>query len=253
MELEPTSGSQWGGFSCPACQTRFRVAAESADSDVVCPSCNQTLRLPKVPLTVPTETHERDAPKARKSPVFKNLRSVSAVIFLLLTALVISVFTLNSKKPELAPTEATIQVPAKIQTPEAPVPPPPPPVAVRRVPQSNTVAPPVLPVPKAETVAPPVTSTPPPLPALVGENDLVDAIPVDSPPSPRERVSLEPSQAVSSEPLPPTKTKFHTVVRGDTLSGIARTYRVEQDLIKQANQMKSDVVQLGAELVIPQP
>lgn len=250
MELEPTSGSQWGGFSCPACQTRFRVAAESADSDVVCPSCNQTLRLPKVPLTVPAETQERDAPKARKSPVLKNLRSVSAVIFLLLAALVIILVSLNSKKPEAHTAEATIQAPAKIQTPEAPAPPP---VAVRQIPQSNTVVPPEPPAPKVETVAPPVTSTPPLLPALVGENDLVDAIPVDSPPSPREKVSLEPSQAVSSEPLPPTKAKFHTVVRGDTLSGIARTYRVEQDLIKQANQMKSDVVQLGAELVIPQP
>jgi LysM repeat protein len=43
----------------------------------------------------------------------------------------------------------------------------------------------------------------------------------------------------------------HTVVRGDTLGGIARRYGVSGTAIKQANGMTSDTVVLGKKLVIP--
>lgn len=43
----------------------------------------------------------------------------------------------------------------------------------------------------------------------------------------------------------------HTVVRGDTLGGIARRYGVSTSAIKQANGMTSDTVVLGKKLVIP--
>ena len=43
----------------------------------------------------------------------------------------------------------------------------------------------------------------------------------------------------------------HTVVRGDTLSGIARSYGTSAAAIKQANGMTSDTVVLGKQLVIP--
>jgi N-acetylmuramoyl-L-alanine amidase len=43
----------------------------------------------------------------------------------------------------------------------------------------------------------------------------------------------------------------HTVVRGDTLGGIARRYGASSAAIKQANGMSSDTVVLGKQLVIP--
>ncbi|MGL4615539.1 MAG: N-acetylmuramoyl-L-alanine amidase [Shewanella sp.] len=48
-----------------------------------------------------------------------------------------------------------------------------------------------------------------------------------------------------------TKVK-HKVSRGESLSGIARQYRVPMASIKRANNMKSDVVQLGQTLLIPE-
>ena len=48
-----------------------------------------------------------------------------------------------------------------------------------------------------------------------------------------------------------TKVK-HKVRRGESLSAIAQRYRVSMSSIKQVNGMKSDVVQLGQTLVIPQ-
>lgn len=44
---------------------------------------------------------------------------------------------------------------------------------------------------------------------------------------------------------------IHTVVRGDTLSGIAAKYKVPAAAIKQANNMTSDVVVLDRKMVIP--
>lgn len=43
----------------------------------------------------------------------------------------------------------------------------------------------------------------------------------------------------------------HTVVKGDTLSGIASKYKVSSASIKQANAMTKDTVVLGKKLTIP--
>lgn len=45
--------------------------------------------------------------------------------------------------------------------------------------------------------------------------------------------------------------KLHVVVRGDTLSRIARRYNVSVDSLKQLNSLKSDVVHVGQKLRIP--
>ncbi len=45
--------------------------------------------------------------------------------------------------------------------------------------------------------------------------------------------------------------KIHKVVRGDTLSRIARRYNVSVTQLKRANNLKSDVVRLGQRLTIP--
>lgn len=57
--------------------------------------------------------------------------------------------------------------------------------------------------------------------------------------------------AGSPAPAASTASTTHTVVRGDTLSGISRRYGVSTSAIKQANGMSSDTVVLGKQLVIP--
>jgi peptidoglycan endopeptidase LytF len=44
---------------------------------------------------------------------------------------------------------------------------------------------------------------------------------------------------------------IHTVVAGDTLSGISSKYKVPAATIKQANSMTKDTVVLGRKMVIP--
>ncbi|MES2440647.1 MAG: LysM peptidoglycan-binding domain-containing protein [Verrucomicrobiota bacterium] len=44
---------------------------------------------------------------------------------------------------------------------------------------------------------------------------------------------------------------IHTVVAGDTLSGISAKYKVPSAAIKQANSMTKDTVVLGRKMVIP--
>lgn len=44
---------------------------------------------------------------------------------------------------------------------------------------------------------------------------------------------------------------IHTVVSGDTLSGISAKYKIPSASIKQANRMTSDTVVLGRKMVIP--
>jgi LysM repeat protein len=44
---------------------------------------------------------------------------------------------------------------------------------------------------------------------------------------------------------------IHTVVKGDTLSGLSKKYNVPMDSIKQANRMTNDIVVLGRKMVIP--
>jgi LysM repeat protein len=44
---------------------------------------------------------------------------------------------------------------------------------------------------------------------------------------------------------------IHTVVRGDTLSGLSAKYKVPVASIKQANRMTNDTVVLGRKMVIP--
>lgn len=44
---------------------------------------------------------------------------------------------------------------------------------------------------------------------------------------------------------------IHTVVKGDTLSGLSSKYRVPMDSIRRANNMTNDTVILGRKMVIP--
>lgn len=60
------------------------------------------------------------------------------------------------------------------------------------------------------------------------------------------------SSSKSSSNSARSGTVKHKVRRGESLSLIAQQYRVSMSSIKRANKMKSDVVQLGQTLVIPQ-
>lgn len=63
-------------------------------------------------------------------------------------------------------------------------------------------------------------------------------------PTPIRRTGLPASHGNSSA--------LHTVVKGDTLSGISKKYRVSVASIQQANHMTKDTVVLGSKLTIPE-
>jgi LysM repeat protein len=68
-----------------------------------------------------------------------------------------------------------------------------------------------------------------------------------------EAAPVTPDHSAPVSPAPSTNAAgtSHTVVRGDTLGGIARRYGASASAIKQANGMTSDTVVLGKKLVIP--
>jgi LysM repeat protein len=55
----------------------------------------------------------------------------------------------------------------------------------------------------------------------------------------------------STPPAPHGAALIHTVVAGDTLSGISAKYQIPSASIKQANRMTNDTVMLGRKMVIP--
>ena len=59
--------------------------------------------------------------------------------------------------------------------------------------------------------------------------------------------------AVSAPVAPPSNGAaiIHTVVKGDTLSGLSKQYKIPVASIKQANRMTNDTVVLGRKIVIP--
>ena len=68
-------------------------------------------------------------------------------------------------------------------------------------------------------------------------------------------VAYQPAAAapVTAPPRAPSNGAaiIHTVVAGDTLSGLSSKYKVPSANIRQANNMTSDVVVLGKKMVIP--
>lgn len=60
-----------------------------------------------------------------------------------------------------------------------------------------------------------------------------------------------PRPAAIPSARPNGAANIHTVVAGDTLSGLSAKYKVPSAAIKQANQMTTDTVVLGRKMVIP--
>lgn len=63
--------------------------------------------------------------------------------------------------------------------------------------------------------------------------------------------ALTTSPAAPATPPANGAAVIHTVVKGDTLSGISAKYKVPAASIKQANRMTNDTVVLGRKMVIP--
>lgn len=69
-------------------------------------------------------------------------------------------------------------------------------------------------------------------------------------------IPTAPTAPAASAPVAPQAPSngaaiIHTVVAGDTLSGISAKYKVPAAAIKQANNMTKDTVILGRKMVIP--
>jgi LysM repeat protein len=60
-----------------------------------------------------------------------------------------------------------------------------------------------------------------------------------------------PAPYVPAAPASNGAATIHTVVAGDTLSGLSAKYKVPVAEIKQANNMTNDIVVLGRKMVIP--
>ena len=81
----------------------------------------------------------------------------------------------------------------------------------------------------------------------------------DTPAAYEESTGTVPAPASPQSPAtgattPPTSNGaavIHTVVAGDTLSGISAKYKIPAASIKQANRMTNDTVVLGRKMVIP--
>ena len=65
--------------------------------------------------------------------------------------------------------------------------------------------------------------------------------------------TVPPTPAAPTAPTPPANGAaiIHTVVKGDTLSGISAKYKIPAASIKQANRMTNDTVVLDRKMVIP--
>jgi LysM repeat protein len=63
--------------------------------------------------------------------------------------------------------------------------------------------------------------------------------------------TLAAAPAAPATPAANGAAVIHTVVKGDTLSGISAKYKIPSASIKQANRMTNDTVVLGRKMVIP--
>ncbi len=93
----------------------------------------------------------------------------------------------------------------------------------------------------------------------VPDGNVADSVPYQPVNPPADNPTYSPAayeDNTASTPAPAAApavaaSTSHTVVRGDTLGGIARRYGSSSAAIKQANGMTSDTVVLGKQLVIP--
>jgi LysM repeat protein len=91
-------------------------------------------------------------------------------------------------------------------------------------------------------------------PAAYEDNSINPAASNTTPAASIPSSAPEPSTAMTPPPPPSSPygaATIHTVVAGDTLSGISAKYNIPTASIRQANRMTNDVVILGRKMVIP--
>jgi LysM repeat protein len=283
VDEEKTKGRTWNGYVCPGCRTVFRVAADFMGADVMCPSCKETLRLPKTPEEVPPHNSvpetpttfepstfvQRDQERDTKPSMLHGMLAtydgrlkLSLALALVLGAVVFfalkkptSIKTAQKSEPpihqETKTQEKTVPPPPPIATSEIPIPasptlPPQPeetPVPEVAVIQPVPESPALTAEPVAETI---VETVPEPAPPInTSESGLVEAIPATERPPAPPAAKLEPDAAADPAEL------VHTVARGDTLNKISRKYQVSASTIRKSNGIKGDAVMLGQKLKIP--
>lgn len=106
----------------------------------------------------------------------------------------------------------------------------------------------------AGAVNPPVTAPANPVydtPAAYEESSATTPATAAVPTVAPEPAAPSVTPAVPAAPPSNGAAIIHTVVKGDTLSGISSKYKVPSASIKQANRMTNDVVVLGRKMVIP--
>jgi LysM repeat protein len=285
VEEQLTKGRTWHGYVCPGCRTAFRVAADFSGSEVMCPSCNGTLRLPKSPEELQTLHDEAGPPlvdsattpgKPSRPAFFHSQKRPSSLQQWLSSAgrqrnilaglvlagvLLTTAALLIPRQRTLQPVEEDAAPAVAASAAVEPAAPPPPPMAVNDMPVPEMSEPAV---PEVITEAPPVevpevisepevaAAEPPKPPALNGEEDLVPAIPALPQVAAAPAALPDPGTSVAGPPTAAHATALiHTVVRGDTLSRISRKYQVSLATIKQANGMEGDIIMVGQRLRIP--
>jgi LysM repeat protein len=269
----------------------FRVAADFSGDEVMCPSCQETLRLPKKPGDTPPfsaplqatppapapRTDETPAHVAADEPAWRKLvatpggrKKLALALGLPLLLVAVVLMFLPANEPPGAETSSTPQA-ANPESPESPGTAAP--LPETDAPQIADLTPEVhenVPAPEAPPPAVPGVTDPAlladvsddpeagdpvvqvPAPPIDPEHGLVDAIPATSPVA-QPPVETPATPATPATPGEPddSAVTVHTVVSGDTLGKISDSYGVSVDVIQQANDLRNDTVQVGQRLRIP--
>jgi LysM repeat protein len=221
VDDEKPAGRIWNGYVCPGCQSVFRVAAEFHGTDVICPSCHETLRLPKTPdekqpLTItpvampskPTKPtrgtqagvaqtqtdQEPDESTFEMMLATTDGRIKFALAILVPLAVVIAVLLFEPWKRS-APSELAAEdlpsVAEEIVSPAERVPaPPPPPVAVNEMPRTDQ---PHTPAPAKPEAGPALASAEPPPAVPQPLPEIVEATPQEPAAVPAESAAVIPT------------------------------------------------------------
>lgn len=243
VDEDKTKGRTWNGYVCPGCRTVFRVAADFIGADVMCPSCQETLRLPKTPEEVPPHTvgpektttqasasipskraklakpirpadrPQNTAPSVRRAMPSATNRRLKLTLALLLPLTVIAGVLLLFPPKESTPDKAVLEnappVHPETTPPEKPTPLPPP-IAVSEMP---VPAPPALPEPEETPVTEFALVQPVPEPVALSTEPVTEPVTavetletglVEAIPATPEPAPAQPAAPAAARPEPET-------------------------------------------------
>jgi len=293
VEGTTNKGRTWIGYVCPGCRTVFRVAADFEGKEVICPSCEESLKLPENPeeapplvmspqesAPLPTTEHPRGGPVAESAPPPPRMTArparmkLALALLIPMAAVIAALLIFPNRKSEQAPRQTTAHAEVSnastatsgpgseppVIAPQAqdPAPGPADDPAVPEI--ADTPPPPSLPE-NIEVVEnqPPEPAIDPPSPAVPDIPGIPEVPPVPTLPDPEEGLvaaipdTPENRQPAARPPVPADDGSglIHTVQRGDTLSRIARLYEVDLAEIQLANDLTGDLLLVGQQLRIP--